>query len=491
MLPAGHTGSSLFHAILAKAVARFPSVFAEARMPASPATFKRSYGEALARFEARRVASPERAEIARFMNGEMQAGLRFGDGDGSLPLTEYLAEKSPTPTLEQVSLTGKPGLPLELSLDGKLYRGQGLHDAVEQLFATFQLSEAARHALHWSITEAGSGALDLRGQRFVLLGAGAELAPTKLLLRAGADVLWIDLAAPFRSLRDVNDLSGTITRAPNASNLLEQPREIAAAIRAFASDGPVHVGLFAYAPGAGREWRLGAAMNAIVDSLEPELVRSLALLVSPTTTSTLAAEALTAAEQKHREAPAWQRMLQTVGAIRAPGRHRDGDTSVSLSTVALQGLSYQAAQYFCKIAAAESYGVFGIAGSGRPVTVSANVAGITRTRSLAHPLFELAFSGASKFGVRIFEPETTRTLSGLLMLHDLLNPAAPALSGALAPAQKATALLAQQVHGGIYTLPFVLDGVIRAAALVGLATEPMLLFGKGARAPLMQAAPAE
>jgi hypothetical protein len=122
--------------------------------------------------------------------------------------------------------------------------------------------------------------------------------------------------------------------------------------------------------------------------------------------------------------------------------------------------------------------------SARPITVSANVAGITRTRSLSHPLFELAFSGADKFGVRIFEPETTRALNGLLMLHDLLNPEAPGAAAApvASSRDKAAALLSQQIHGGIYTLPWVLEGVIRAAAVLGLSSRPSLLFGKPARA---------
>ena len=489
VLPRGHTGSSLFHAILLQAVARFPGALASVQLPASAGAFKRDYGRLLAGFEAARAGAAERAEIARFMYVRTQEELCFGNEDARVPLATYLREHLPPPRLEQATLTGRPGLRAEIPLDGKLYAGSAIAELAEELFAAHQLTDAARRALTWVAEHARDrgGLIDLRGQRFVLLGAGAELASTRLLLAAGADVLWVDVTPPFRSLTDVNDLSGTISRAPGESDLLAHPREIAAAIRSFAGGQPVHVGMFAYAPGASKEWRLGAAMNAIVSSLEPEIVRSVALLISPTMPTLLSEESLRAIQLRREGASAWQRALERVGAIEGPGFVRRGAVHVNRSTVSLQGLSYQAAQYLSKLAAAETYAVYGagLGGEAAPITVSANVAGITRTRSLAHPLFELAFAGASRFGVRIFKPETTRALNGLLMLHDLLNPAAPGAREQVAssPRDKASQAVSQQVHGGIATLPYVLEGVIRAAALVGLASKPTLLFSKPPRPP--------
>ena len=257
-------------------------------------------------------------------------------------------------------------------------------------------------ASRYAATEGGT--INLAGQRFVLCGAGAELASTRMLLAAGASILWIDLAEPSQSLRNVNDLGGDITRAPLAQNLLEQPREIAALVRAFADDAPVHIGMFAYAPGASKEWRLAATMNAIVGSLEPSLVRSVSLLISPTTPTVLSKDTLRSSELRYLETPSWQRVLERTGLIQRPGYFREATTHVSLSTVSLQGASYQAAQYISKLAAAETYAVYGadpLAEDGEPITVSANVAGVTRTRSLSHPLFDAAFLGADKFGVRL------------------------------------------------------------------------------------------
>ncbi len=492
VLPAGHTGSSLFHAVLAEAGGRFPSVLGPAQLPTDPGVFKRTYGAALARFEAARVASPQRVEIARFIVQRTQAALEYATARGErTELSAYLAGEAPVPALERTVLAGAAGAPVEVPFEGRVYRGREVIGLVDRLYDAHQLTTAARAALHWIVEHAlaQGGRIDLSEERFVLFGAGAELASTRMLLRAGASVLWVDLAEPARALGRLDELAGSIARAPEACDLLAQPRAIAAAIRAFAVDGPVHVGMFAYAPGASQEWRLGAVMNALVASLEPALVRSVALLVSPTTASVLTPETVRGAAERLARQPAWQRMLERLGALQRPGHYSAQGVDVSLSTVTVQGLSYQAAQYISKIAAAESYAVFGTRGAAEgspPVTVSANVAGITRTRSLSHPLFQAAFAGAHRFGVRIFEPATTRALSGLLMLHDLLNPAAPGTAPAQpleahAGARKrndVAALLSQQVHGGIYSLPFVLDGVIRVAAVVGLAGRPSLLLGK-------------
>jgi hypothetical protein len=357
---------------------------------------------------------------------------------------------------------------------------------VERLAAQHDMTEAAARALIWMLDRAAAdgGVLDLRGQRFALLGAGAELSPARFLLRAGADVLWVDLASPAALLTDGNtpgSLSGVLHHVPSASNLLEAPRAIKQAILRFADAKPVHLGMFAYAAGSSREWRLGAAMTAIASQLDPARVASVSLLISPTTAAVLDAECVSEAQSRYEKRSFWKKALGPANLLRAPGHFESGGVSVGLSTVSIQGLSYQAAQYISKLATAETFARTGIdltSEQPRPVTMSANIAGITRTRSLAHPLFQAAFLGAPRFGVRIFDPDTTRALSGLLMLHDLLNPAAPG-SAAVQPAdarEKVTQLFSQKVHGGIYALPFELEGAIRVAALIGMTQKPSLML---------------
>ena len=101
------------------------------------------------------------------------------------------------------------------------------------------------------------------------------------------------------------------------------------------------------------------------------------------------------------------------------------------------------------------------------------------TRSLRHPVFEAGFEGASSFAVETFEPETTRALNGLLMISDLLNPKAPgAVPGLSAdPLARAERLLTQQVHGGLFAMPYSLESAIRVGAVIGLAKRPALVPG--------------
>jgi hypothetical protein len=485
VLPEGHTGSSLFHRVLAEAVAEFPSELGAAKLPEQGAAFKRDYGEILARLEAERTVSPKRVEIARFILRRTQAVLEYSDGARRIALAEHLAQAPGDTPLESVSLGDAPSLRVEVPLDGKLYRGREVIDLAERLLQEHQLTRAALAALHWivELIEQRGGVLDLRGERFALLGAGAELATTRMLLQAGATVLWIDVSDPADALAEQRPNAGTLVTCQPASNVLEAPRSVAAAIERFAAagNGPVHLGMFAYASGASKEWRLGAAMNAIAATLERRQLKSLSLLVSPTTVTTWQPESLSGAEQQRAQAGMWKNALCRAGLLPAPGHYSAHGTHIGRSTVSIQGLSYQAAQYISKLAAAETWAVYGndLQGDRRdPITVSANVAGITRTRSLAHPLFQAAFIGAPRFGVRIFEPASTRALSGLLILHDLLNPAA---KGAAAqqpadPREKAAGLLSQQIHGGIYSLPYVLEHAIRMAALIGMSTHPSLLL---------------
>src|SRR4051812_26625543 len=94
-LPPQHTGSSLFHEVLTAAIAQFPELKG-AELPAQPSAWKRNYGSLLARFEALRVASPQRGEIARFIVERAQSALQFVQGSAALPLAEHFAAAVPS-----------------------------------------------------------------------------------------------------------------------------------------------------------------------------------------------------------------------------------------------------------------------------------------------------------------------------------------------------------------------------------------------------------
>jgi hypothetical protein len=489
VLPDGHTGSSLFHLVLSQALTRYPEALGSAHFPPNAHAFKRQYGAALARFEAARCASSQRAEIARFIVQKTLEALVFVEENGGVnPLLDYLRKPAAPVKLLRNASPSTNGLAVEVPFEGKLWRGREVVALAERLYGAHQITRAACDALTWIVDHAAAhgGRISLYNQRFALLGAAAELAPTRHLLQAGASVLWVDPADPLALRASGQELGGVLVWSEQARDLLVEPAAVLSAINEFAGKSAVHIGMFAYAGGESQEWRLGAVMNAITASLDPSLVRSVALLVSPTSPGTLEPESVKAAETRRQNAPFWQRALARVGILSRPGHHELGAEAIALATVSIQGLSYQAAQYISKIAAAESYAVYGndlYAEQPRSLTVSANVGGVTRTRSLAHPVFEAAFQGAPHFGVRIFEAETTRALSALLMLHDLLNPSAPGAAREIdgKAREHAARVHAQQVHGGLYGLPYELEGVIRCAAVLGASQKPSVLWSKPAR----------
>jgi hypothetical protein len=477
-LAEGQSGSSFLLGLLREAVERFPDAFRKAELPAEASTFRRRFELALPRFEALRIRAPERTAIARYLTRRALESLRFQGPDRSEPLREALSQRPDPGALEVRPLGGRRAPTPAVPYGGREHRGKGLSELADRLLRARRLTRAAAAALHWMAERTESAGLDLSAHRFAILGAAAEIAPTPLLLAAGAQVLWIDVRDP----RATQEGDGTLHLAPGARDLLREPHRIAAAIERFADKGPVHLGLFAYAPGRGRELRLAGAMNAIVHALDPALVRSVSLFVSPTTALQVQAQEAAAARASARALPLWQRALAGVGVLDPSAPLGERGPWISRTVVPLQGLAYQAAQYVSKILFAEACATGGTrldAPVPQPVTVSANVAGITATRSMQHPVFQAAFAGATRFGIEVFAPETTRALSGLLLVHDLLDPQAPGSSdaGPGDPEKRAGALFSQQVHGGLFASPHVTAPALRVAAVLGLLQQPRLLGG--------------
>lgn len=458
-LPPQTTASGLFHALLRGACDHFEPLRAVG-VPEDPKVFRKTFASVLPRFEAARVASKDRSAIARRVTLEAAAALVYRDASGAeRPLADALSE----PATESLGLTTRQGkaarnLTIEIPFDGQTFAGPRARELVDQLEAEHSMTTAAADALRWTLGQVADG-LDLSGRKFVLLGAGAELAPTRLLLAAGADVLWIDVTDP---VLDPAEFRGSLRFVEGGTDILTQTREIVATIEAFAADDPVYIGMFAYAAGQGREWRLEAAMNAITRALPRDRVAGVGIYISPTSAACIVPSDASESVQRRAHAPLWQKALARARAL-GPAQAEHGDVRVSRAIVPLQGASYQAAQYIAKALVAEAFST-----SRRVGVVSANVAGITNTGSMGVSVFQAGFVGAKLFGVRIFDAATTRWLSGLLLLHDLLD----ATANLKDPPSK---LFERQIHGGVYCMPYALDDAIRFAAVYGFARKPGLL----------------
>jgi hypothetical protein len=204
LLPDNETGSGFFHRLLSETAAAFPSTFRDIRLPTEPGRFKKTYGDDLVRFESARIGSDERVAVARHLAKSTLASLRLADEGRVGPLTERLLETvtAPKTTTEKLGATkatqGDPGLRLSVPFEGKTYEGKELVGLINKLYDMHHLTDQARAGLRWLYerAEASGGRLDLSGERFVILGAAAELSPVLLLLAGGADVLWIDRTGP-------------------------------------------------------------------------------------------------------------------------------------------------------------------------------------------------------------------------------------------------------------------------------------------------------
>lgn len=447
VFPDGESASTFLLRLLRGAREAFPDALGALDVPRRGRDLKRAYPALLVEAEQRRVASPDRAAIARHVQREVAGAMGIQDDAGARrPLTALGLDAEALP-VDALPGQGTPGWRPATRYRDRAYEGDGLRALVEDLAGRHRVCPAAAATLRRALDRLDAdGRLDLSGERFALLGAGAEIAPTRALLAAGATVLWTDVVPPPSELRA---LPGTLMHARGRGDLLQAPDRVAATVARFAEDGPVHLGLFAYGPGKGREWRLGAAMNAVARALPADALRSVGLYVSPTSPAAVSGADRAEAERRFRERPGWQRALLATRLL-TPARVEPTLPRVADTVVGLQGVSYQAAQWVEKTLALEA-----LAADRPDLRVSANVAPVTETRSLEHPVFAAAFRGAPVFGVESFAPEVTRTLCALAYVEDV--------TGATPPGPDP-----RQLHGGLFALPYALDGAIRVAAARGL-----------------------
>ena len=458
-LAGSESATAHLHAALVAAATSFPSVFADVDVAPTADRFKKSYPDVLPRFEAARADADARAEIAALLATAARTAVVWHGDDGEQPLADHVTSAAAPFELETAALPGAGRLRPRVPFDGVDRSGAELVAVVGALVERGSATPQVADAIEWIVARGGeNGGVDLGDRRIVVLGAAAELAPTKMWLEGGADVLWIDVAPPPAELLGADDLSGTVRWVEGGSDLLTDPARIRATIEAFADGNPVDVGLYAYAPGRAREWRLSAAMNAIVDALPAGTVRGVAMLLSPTTCGVLTADDLAGEKRRREERPRWLAVLDRLGLLgRGDGHARHGATCANRGIVPIQGGSYQAAQYLGKMMAAEAW-----ATGERPFPVSANTAGISLTDSLHHPVFDTAFSGAAALGVETFEPRTTRWLNGLLTLRDRLDPTDDGLFDT-------------RVHGGTYQIPYPIEPALRVATALGVTKDPRRL----------------
>ncbi len=480
MLEPGVTGARFLRTLLAGAQRAFPDDLAQFSAPADDATCRARLAELVPQFEALRSVSAQRSEIARALCLEAGAQLQFVDEQGQRTLSEALAQQSEPLPLVRVDLGGAGRLRPCVDLRGRHYEGEQVAVLAGELLQAHFATRAAAAALEDVVRRAeSSDGLSLAGQRFVLIGAGAQLSPVYSLLEAGAEVLWIDLHNPPVDHLLEPHLRGALLYVDGGVDLLAQPAAVRATIEQFARGAPVHLGQYAFAPGDARALRLELTFLELVRALDPALLASLLFLLSPTSASPVSSEDAALADERRQRASALQRALLRTGPL-SRAHLEAGDGRVSCAVVSQQGASFQIAEYVGKRLAAEALSEYGSTLTERAVgslNVSVNMAPISATRSLASPLLEAAILDAPRRDMLIAEPSTSRAISALLSIHDVLRAARePRQLAELSHRERMRALFSQQFHGGVYAQPFALEGLIRVAKLWGITQRPKLAF---------------
>jgi hypothetical protein len=230
-LPAGQTGSTFFRNIMSDAVAAFPEDFRNFALPNETA-FKKNFGEAVVQFESCRVASRKRSDIARFMVQRTHEQLEFRNEKFNGLFHDYTSQGSEPVKIETKKFSGKPGLVPAVSFRGITYTGPSLNYLGQKLLSENKMTKGAAKALAWlaNFASAHDDKIDLTGRKFVILGASAELAPTRLLLAAGASVLWVDIKAPDSILAEPHKYAGSLSYCAEANNILLHPNRIRASM---------------------------------------------------------------------------------------------------------------------------------------------------------------------------------------------------------------------------------------------------------------------
>lgn len=382
--------------------------------------------------------------------------------------------------------SGKAVTELVIPYHGRRLAGADLRHQLDVWVAGGIVEPSFAQAIEW--LAAHPEKLDLTGEDFAVLGAGAEMGPAACLLDWGASVWGLDLPRPALWRRIISDaegragrllvpvpaaggmdrsqLSGSALAAVAGADLLTQAPEIRTWLASI--PGAFTLGNYVYADGP-----LHVRVSLAIDAISQSLVGAgrdlmLAWLATPTDVFAAPIEAVEESRRRWRDAGVW-------GVLRAPlklaGQFQPNypDTvwtangveyGICDCLVPQQGPNYLLAkrlQRWRAMAARED-----------GVRVSLNVAPSTRTHSVVkNRALAAAYAGAGRFGLEIFEPDTSNAIMAALLVHDLRNPASTANPG-IPIAHPMQLFVDGSAHGGMWRSEYAARSVLGLAAVAGM-----------------------
>jgi hypothetical protein len=412
---------------------------------------------------------------------EAQRRMQWADATGERSLAQLVAgpaRPASAVRTQRVRGSARPAT-FALPVRGVALSGAALSTQLSRWVESGALEPSAAAAVR-TVSEHPEW-LSLPGRTVVCLGAGAEIGPVRPLLAWGATVAAIDLpgAARWSDLTatagssagtlvfPVREGIGEVLDRAGADLLTELPTLIDW-VRELGSG--LVIGNYTYADGGAH-----VALATACDSLALGVRHSrtdltLAFLATPTDVFAVPPEAVAASAKAYAERGALVRGIGPTLRVLSRGRALranypqppDEGPAVHDAIVRQQGPNYSLAKQIQRWRATTELM------AGRRVSI--NVAPPTRTVSvLKNRALAAAYAGAHRFGVEVFEPETTRVLMAALLVHDLNSE-----PGSWSHPWQLEA--DQAVHGGLWRAAYAPRGALPLAALAGL---PATLFHQG------------
>ncbi len=405
-------------------------------------------------------------------------------------------ERYTAPGLASVTVRGAapPEAELTLPYKGRRLFGDDLRRQVDAWVAAGVAEPGVAEAV--DLLMANPGWLDLRDLDIAVLGAGAEMGPTRSLLRWGARVHAVDLARTdlwARLIETTRNTAGSLrvpirlgadgtppfvvggvvhpdddatVAARAGADLISQAPEIATWLDEI--DQPFVLGTYAYADGA-THVLLSVAADAVAERLRggrDDL--TLAYLATPTDVFAVPMDVVSDSRRRWSTRGVSGLLQSPLRLLRQfepnyPTTYVDDDGrefGLCDTLVSQQGPNYALAKRLQRWRA--------IAARADGVPVSINLAPATRTRSVVrNRALAAAYAGAGRFGVEVFEPGTSTALMAALLVHDLRNPAAP--TNPATDLQGPMELFTRNAtHGGLWRAAYAPRSVLGVAAVLGM-----------------------
>lgn len=462
------------------------------------------------------LQSPEDSlKVARAGLAKAHELFTFADGGEEIPFSVAMDKIKGSFTTVVVSGKGERGKQARLHYrdqsdgvsrqpgDDDFLTGEKLKEQVDKWVKYGSIEKSCGDAIKAVADNEGEWC-DLSDRYFVILGATSAMGPIKTLLYYGANVIAIDVPnhfcrpskispnpnAPWSGKLfpwvlqsagtliipveegfewDRKDFDALAKKA--GSNLLTQTPQIARWLTTdeFFQGKQLTIGNYTYLDGA-RHVQLSLACDAIMQRVcEQKKDTMLCFLCTPTDDHVITQEAWDAAKANYANAPFWQKILANFGMKKNVVPKITSDAGQPLYVVdaisVAQGPNYALAKRIqhWRAMVAFSNGCW----------VSSNVAPSSRTASVvSNKLFELAYNGMHAYTpMEVTHQETSNTVMGALLIHDMRNKEGHANPGAAVNKELENPLClfrSNSFHGGVWRTAYTLNTIGTGAVLYAL-----------------------